>query len=130
MASVPIVSSVLLLTLVAIDAGIWDSKCDALLVREGGKNARIYIINNLLHSIHFGSKASHLLSTGHALADTERPRSCLSLKAQPRSSNCHYMYSALRLDCHSCPSLYNNTIPFLFPPNFRVQLLLLLLSQR
>lgn len=74
MASVPVVPSVFLLSLVAIEAGIWDSKCDAPLVREGGENARIYIINNFLHSIHFGSKASHLLSTGYALADTRRPK--------------------------------------------------------
>lgn len=58
MASVPVVPSVFLLSLVAIEAGIWDSKCDAPLVTEGGENASIYIINNFLHSIHFGSKAS------------------------------------------------------------------------
>lgn len=95
MASVPVVPSVFLLSLVAIEAGIWVSKCDAPLVREGEENVRIYIINNFLHSIHFGSKVSCLLSPGHALADTERPRSCLPLKAQPSSSTCQHMYSAL-----------------------------------
>lgn len=33
------------------------------------------------------------------------------------------------LCCHSSPSLYNNTIPLLFPQNCLVQLSLLLLSQ-
>lgn len=116
MASVPVVPSVFLLSLVAIEADIWDSKCDAPLLRESGENARIYIMNSFLQSVHFGSKVPHLLFTGHALADTERPRSCLPLKAQPSSSTCQFKYSALSAPLAQLSFTVQQPNPTSFPP--------------
>lgn len=68
-ASAPLVPSVFLLSLVAIEAGTWDWKCNAPLVRMGGEKARFAL---LIISPTVSILAAKFLtpqSAGHALAE-------------------------------------------------------------
>lgn len=69
MASARLVPSVFLLSLVAIEAGIWDSKCDAPIVRVGGEKARFALLIISPTVFILAVKFLTLQSAGHALAE-------------------------------------------------------------